>query len=372
MRRFLQLFASSALSVVAAQAFGSPPTEKALLEWLRQERELALIHPDFTGAEISYTIEHHPTWCAPEALASLRRETAGRPDHPGRFDVEACDRYLRDGPSLEEAVVWSAEPTRWRYSIFHVRPVFSFAYFDAAKTGETLWSLTAERLTVYDDKHPAPPGRAVDHVASSIKAEIGSFVHGPLWMFYEPAMLAKPSVRIDDDGWEVAATSESGVSARAAGSWDAALARGFVDSVEYSTPGAGGETFRCTSTGWHADEVLGTWVAERVENHYQRPIGKKVLILNSVIRCDDKRLEAALAVPDLSRPDPIRGPLTITRVDDFRGRGVAPQSVSLAGARPRTLLESLATLRVEWIAAGVLVVSVVGLFLYRKHQGGAL
>ena len=123
----------TAVLVVPSEAWGqtADDTLARLKSWLDRAWEEAQTLPSISDASLRWRVEDRfvPTQAE---LDALRKEVAGRPDHPKRPQLNIYERRLRDGPDVVHYELWLDGEDRWRLNTNFPPGFLDGGYIDTA------------------------------------------------------------------------------------------------------------------------------------------------------------------------------------------------------------------------------------------------
>lgn len=341
-------------------------SETELLAWLESELERAVAYPDIEGVSVSFGELFHPKMSSTDRT-QLRQQVADRPDHPGRHELRAEERRAGVGPDVRSWTIWSVSQDRWR-----INQTLSYQsnlpYVDRVRRGRDGWMLTSEYLAVVDTANP-PSGRDIGASEGLIRAYLDDFLFGGLGAG-APQAARLEDAAIQDGGWTVTRVHASASGARIAiwfrGRWDSNAGRGFVEQKRIDdSPALDAIGSSQTYSDWGRDERLGRWVCRRVDKHDSRGTLTESLVFQNSSTFTRDEFDRMTRIPDPAGADPIRGPVTIRTVNDFRETPAKWQTISSGrvedsgrftpGRRP----SAVPWRRVGWGTAAVILTALV-------------
>ncbi len=364
----------SVASAAAQEASGRRPVGE-VERWLRDRwcagRECK---PDGDG--YLFLRVEHPAEAPLEEVQRVLRETEGHPDHPQREWAKRQLARHEDGPEVEEVAFWRLGG-RWRYNQTNLLADGSqWLWVDSISTPDLVWSLSARDLHIADPRRP-PSGKGDWYRNPDIALELlatacWDLLHGHLGTTSPES--AKPDIRVVEDG----------------AGWIASVRRrGGFEWRFRIVPSQSSEPFQVRSMESYRTDDDGTVLSGRYvlsEEMVETPWGAahrfaewvndKGMVWRRYILVaagDDlpADVESYFKLPAVDGTDPIRGPVTFTRIFDYRpehgrltelDRGVVTASRPLRGAPG----SGLGIRVVGWIAAGVIAALLVFLRLRRR------
>jgi hypothetical protein len=180
-------------------------------------------------------------------------------------------------------------------------------------------------------------------------------------------------IEVDGGRWFVDTSRDQFGTIRFAGDWDDASSRGMVAEMRIvrATASPSEEGSRHVMTEWRDDPVLGRPIAHRVEVRHSDDRLRQVFVVESIEVADAAFIDRITAVPEIDAPDPIRGPVSFTTVQDRRSgedrfttidRGAINHG-GAGSALPRG--EAFDWRWVGWSAAGAIGVALIVLRIRR-------
>lgn len=312
-------------------------------------------------ARLQYRQTIHATM-SDGAFAQLSSSIQGRPDHPDRLRVE-IEARRRERPDVVDIDIWSDGSSRWRFG----RTDHSQGFWaDVVLDGGIAWSHTAGSLTIIDASDP-PPGRDLASTGAEIEGALRAIVLGDL---------GAPGVVLEAGE---AASSESTPAAVFVAQYPSGLRREIL--ARRSHPGGRWltESWRTVASsradtighqrrfeGWQFSEILGDWIASRVETRSGDGRLIETLELVAVSSPTDAELADVLRPPPAGGQDSLRGATTFGSVFDFRPSTPIVTTIEPGGSvSSRTLPGTSATAAaawrlVGWIVAGLLGAALIG------------
>lgn len=356
----------------AAQPVSTDDMQIGTLAWFEQEWDRANEYPLARNIVVSYSVEM-PTEIDAQGLSQLRRDVEGKPDHPDRIRLLIEERRHANGSDINHCEVWSQGTGRWRYNTNH--PYLSEgSYFDAASTEKVIWGLANQQLTILDPDETPPPGRDFGSLESQFRWHLAAMLHGLVGSGGRADSMHPTESSIDGDRWTAQAQKEDGTFAvKYRGRYIASEQRIEID--DRTVVHASNESFignRAVFSEWLFDDVLKRHVARKVA--YLEPSGRpsRIFTFHDARTTTDAEFRKVTGLPQLSKPDPIRGQITVPSIVDLRPRHeqityvaengvttVEPLPASLRSGPPRSLRV------VGWVLAGSLIVLFLVLRLKR-------
>jgi hypothetical protein len=350
----------------------SPPTEGELREWVAAEWKAAREFPPIAGRCIRWRVEW--TYVPPEPeLIALEDAVRGRPDHPGRADLDRFLRRRAGTPDTWRYGLWAGGPGHWRLNLDTNDP--ALPYHDVVVTPRHAWGMSGKQLAVVDPRKGYPPGYSYSTDEGAFRDELGFLLFGGLSRWSD---LEVVSVTTSNNGWVLSARAGGSIGLTYSGHWDESLGRNFIDrlGVESREPLPSGFGDRFEFLDWRLDEPLGRWVSGRVNESTATGGLMRVLVFEGASPFDNATLDRLTAVPAIDSVDPERGPVTFRAVHDFRPE--EPVVQGRVGDAIVTTPESQLpreqyrrwTRRLGWVATGLMTAGLLTLIVRRR--AGAL
>jgi len=361
----------AALGLLAVLLWGAPSavgqTAAEVERWFRQE--LARAATPLAGLkniQLTYRVEKPSELTAAE-LAEVQREIAGKPDHPKRMIAERSERRLRDGDETERYTLYLRSPDEWRVG----HDYLGTKYFDCAAVPGLVWGFSNGQLTLLDPAGGFPPARDYRELGITPKNDVARLRFGGLDLAHRWG-LQITSASPQDGRWRLLASNDVGVELEFIVEWPAEVGRGFVRSVRpIKLSPNNGAVSNSEFDGWTFRRELGDWTAEK-EHRTLNGRRLSATVLESVHVITDAQVTELLAPPAINGTDPVRGPVTVSSVFDYR-----PAEQKMTVIRDgSTLVEPLRaqgpggpdSRYVSWLGWGVLAV-LVALFLFVRLRG---
>ncbi|RLE17087.1 MAG: hypothetical protein DRJ50_14490, partial [Actinobacteria bacterium] len=337
--------------------------------WFHQERAHASEIFDLHGLQFRYAIEHRDI-PSKESLEQMRAAVVGRPDHPLRRDIETFDRRLRNGPDVTECSVW-LDSDLWRWN-----RTFGFGngpeFIDIAAGDGVTWSLSPDQLNIAD-RGAAPPGYAYDESITTIRRDLGQLLNGSIGIGVD-SEAEITDFSVSKDRWRCRIERGPEWAVVLEGHWSAQSGRGFVDILRYQQNRSSdyvGATIEFLS--WRFESKENRWIAGEVVERDRTGRSTRVLVFRNVAGQDTIDVSTLVKPPVLGEPDPVRGFVRVSRVEDHRKKIGQEISIGSDGnitdRRPTVYGKSSRVVRlVGWTVLVALICGFVGLRLYRGKQ----
>lgn len=346
-------------------------------KWFDRAWSEAQVFPAFERASLAWRTEDHET-LPREELAALKREVAAHPEHPARDMVPQMERHAAGHPTVIRFELFSLGSDSWRYNTTFESGEFN----DAVRTPRSTWWMSRESLKILDPSEVdgSDPEQAMGSLERQFMSPLGKLLHGYMSIGRTAGLRPGP-LAVDGDRWKVRTLVEPGTPAEQRlvvefqGRWDSASARGVVERVTTVENG-----YRPQFVGryhefkdWSFVESLGRWVARSAEEH--GPDG--TLVRATTFEGSDALpaggFAAVTAVPDIGKPDVLRGGVSFKYVGDYNRREiraldqdgvvVTTKMESGPGNRARSLRDALRW--AGWAMIGG--VGALGFFVLRRR-----
>jgi len=326
--------------------------------------------PDLGDGSFSWRLEF---WDLPEnpraELSKLREQVEGRPDHPGRREIERIEAALAGSPHALKRRLWARDVGHWRLNIDYRLG----GYADTAAAGDTLWQLSHSELMIGTEENKP----AVETIATqrySFWPEINRLIFGGL-SHGVISGIRPGELTWDGEEWRVplrfGPADEPSYEAVLVGRWDEGRERGFVERQillgSAVQPAAVGTEYRYSD--WRYVSEMDRWIAGRVED--VSPEGKvlRAYVFESWDPGRDGDFERVLAVPSPDSPDPVRGELTFTRLVDYRRNALREREGAgeqFAETVPLERRGGAWRNWLGWVSAAGLAAGLIALYLHRR------
>lgn len=361
-------------AAVAQEASGLQPVSE-VEQWIRQRWCAGQgCIPDGDGY-LSLRVEHPPE--APlEEVQRVLRETEAYPDHPQREWAKRQLARHEDGPEVEEVAFWRVG-RKWRYNQTNLFADGSqWLWIDSVSTPDLVWSLSARDLHLADPRRPPSgkgdwyrnPDLALEMLASACR----DLLHGHLGT--QSPDPEQPEIRVVEDGagWIASVRRRGGFEWRyriePSNSGEPFQVR-WMESYRTDDDGTvlSGRyvlSDEMVDTPWGPAHRFAEWIDER------GMVRRRYILVDAGEDLPDD-VESYFKLPAVDGADPIRGPVTFTRIFDYRPghgrlteveRGVVTASRPLRGAPG----SGMGLRVIGWIAAGVIAALLVFLRLRRR------
>jgi len=362
---------------VQETALASEPTPEAVRAWLDQELSSASKVPDLSGHSVTWRVE---LWYVPppEELERMRKDIAGKPDHPDRQTLECYEQALKKKPYTTRYRLWSHGTGNWRYNSEWGYGNDLNHYWDKTLTPRNTWMLLEESLEVFEHDSSFRGGADLPSLESSFGPELETMFCAHLSTLSK-AGFTRGVTTVAGNTWRVVFTKDvRGSKARAeiafSGRWDDAQGRGFVEEERIvSSPDAASVGRLTRYKEWSKEASLDRFVAYRVEQYTPENRLDRVTVFEEAKAEEEGEFDRVTAIPPTDGSDPVRGKTTFTRITDHRtnrqsivapGRGVE----SSARLPVQTAVGSIWQRRLGWIVSGCLVMGLVVMAVYRRKK----
>ncbi|MBL8999565.1 MAG: hypothetical protein JNK25_00345 [Phycisphaerae bacterium] len=253
-------------------------------------------------------------------LAYLERETAGKPDHPLRHDLEVTRRARTHGGLWQSTTIYLYGPNSWRFCLDDRDGRGTF--LDAVEHHRLSWQLNPRLLAITDPTNPRGsfrPASMKETWARELRFVFGAGLGPCVLSEKHPNRVTRGTFEIHLDiggGMIVRALGElqhdETVVVRETRVIECPMAPDFVGERRAF---AGGTTF----------QSCGLFGYTRVERS-RTPGQPDARLVNFAVAPISHPAEDVLALPTPGREDPIRGPVSQVRVIDERGDSIKTRS----------------------------------------------
>ncbi len=307
-------FVGLATALAACPALGD--LDKATVtKWL--EARLAESQTDWylPGLRVEYVVEW-PSHLTAQAAAELAEAVKGKPDHPGRDELRQYNWERTNGPTRARMTYWFQEDGLWRHNSDQTS-VDGASFGDEAVAGQSTWRLSAAQINI----RPANGGASTTSTAPQLVLYARESLKA-LWFasLYsnEPDPSRVYDVRISGLGWSARVEFASKYRLLVEGTTHDGEVAVVSTLVEHSVaPDWIGVrwTFGDWITETRSGRVVPTRYEERAANGRLRYRVSQV----AFVPVERAEVVALAALPDVKKPDPVRGELTtVQTVNDWR------------------------------------------------------
>lgn len=319
----VSLYSPTVVSVHASVEQGRDATRERVRSWV--EAELGRIRAaEYADVYFKWTATTFPP--QPADLDRLRQEVGNLPDHPRAGELKRLSALQASAGAIQVNEAWIGSDGRWR-----VNYTFSqggLNYLDAAQTGVGVrWQLIPDSLTIEDPRSPS--GQSLDSAKATALAAISRLDSRGLgqvalvgdWKFHIADGAA-------DDEWLIATEGANG-RGQALLKWNDVKSEGSI--VETKVKYAFQVSANMTRTEPTPEFEFRGRRLPRAMTCYSESTGVLPIRLELVEVRDMPSVELAhvVALPDPTSSDAVRGPLRVTKVNDYRP-GVS-QSIDAGG-----------------------------------------
>lgn len=306
--------------------------------------------------DIRWRVENHTVPPA-DVLARLRYEVPRAVRHPERATLEMYERHLAGHPDVVHRRFIAGEPGNWRLNEGE-----GDGFIDAVRSKSTAWTMTGNSLTLMDPGN-LPPGEDAASINANLTTHLGLLCTGGLTAG-SVSDLAPEGFEYRDGRWSARGRRRNAQSphqefvVRFEGTFNPAEGTGTADRVTVVANGYQPEAvgaYRVVA-GWHTS-ASGTTIARQAEIYNARGTLDYRIVLEDDQPADVTLVKAALAIPDESRPDPLRGLDRFEEVRDLRGgyevvqQGGRDTVIPATGAGTRGALLRMT----GWIGGGMVI-----------------
>ncbi len=348
--------------------------EERVQAWLEQTMNLReVIRSGDEGIRLDYIVEHR--YVPPrEEVESLRREIAGKPEHPQRARLAGIERRLRGEFPTTEYAIWLLG-REFRCSMTQ-RGERGLA-LDSVIAGTGAWAMNPVSLHVADVPGALGIGfRSVESFEVEL-ADALLLLNGGLDESRERGVALYLS-KTEPGRWSAEGRADSsGTQTRiaASGAWDDFHGAGTVERVTITVDAEGVEKYTTlySASGWRFEPAIGRMIAGEAERRFGLQVDRRVQLV-SADAITTEEFRRATAVPKPDGVDVLRGPVTFRAVEDVRAGhtrrfAVAEDRDALVPSPGRTPAQARNELRtVGWVIAGCIVVALVLLRARSAHR----
>ncbi len=309
-----------------------------------------------------------------DELELIRERIKDRPDHPNRALLRQYERRVagKDFRDLHLAIL---SPDSCRFS--DTRDAEPSNYFDCVLTPTARWSMSAASLSVLNPAVEPPSARDYRVAVHAGKDQIASLASGGLSSLRGKTIRVE-SWRNEGDRWEAKFTAEKDgrvFRGRGAGRWSSEASDRTVNELTLDITFSG-QTARveCAAKDWKPHAAAGMMMAGTYSETTSGRIPASIeIVLNEVEPLSTEAFADLARIPTIAGRDPIRGQVTFTNFDDYRGMEAQFHSVDQDGnvtTVPQSQHPSVIVLgRYRLMGWVVLSCLVAGLVLLRIRAG---
>ncbi|MBL8764136.1 MAG: hypothetical protein JNM07_07695 [Phycisphaerae bacterium] len=357
------------LALAASSRAGAQNTPEFEAWWKRLSAGKAA-GPNVDHVKIHY---RRTQYYEPPDLAELERLRAlvkDKPEHPAREQVYEMERRLKDpSPDVGECVMWRLNG-RWRWSTTGK----DGAYDDSVWDRNHAFQLMPNHLRVLDPRRASRPGSPyqINLLEQTLMVDSSAFVDGGLtsWLASWPDTVFSRELNASGTRWKGVGTASGrrgALRVEASGTWDAAAGWGTIDRYTSRIVDAKGEVsldeaIELSDWRFVPELQLGMAATSLEKNGDGFIKTRRELIEASGFT--DAEFDALTAIPSADRPDPYRGPLPFTQVENFLG--ATPEVTDNTGApiAPDAKLQEERTYQSRmrwagWALGGLLLIGLI-------------
>ena len=322
----LRGWAVCVLCLAVLPAFGQ--SREQIDAWLKAEWDALPSAPspffDLDGAGLCYVVERYVEG---EELVALQRRVEGHPDHPDRTLLEDSLKRHRGEPFGTQYCVYSDGPGRWRINREFLGRSRDGAprYWDMVVMPDSQWMMLPGTLVVHSPTAPPPQGQDLPGEERSTGPILDRLLTGGLAAAKGLGLRLGDVQLLSDNRFRVAASrrdvpEQQQLTLEYIGRWDAERGRGFIESRTLVQngykPDSTGETY--SMRDWRFVPEIGRWAAGFIAwAPAQGALGHRVRLIGG-LEGDPDTLQRITRVPEIDGSDPLRGPVTATRLVDHR------------------------------------------------------
>ncbi len=359
-------------STIGAQTPAGPSSEQ-ILEWYKSQVDQASKPLKFNGFSLTWD-SHLYTMMSDDELAQMKRDVEGKPDHPGRMQLQLHDQAKSRGFVLNQHQLFANGKDQWRYNFSQV----GLYYTDSVLSRSASWRTTPTEIHLYspaDSLSGADPRLTVRHDENVFAIDVDRVLFG-LAGAMRRVGATEITVTVPGDNWKLTASSPTVVNGRSvvsyevAGDWDNQAQRGCVRSVRNVTyPSAEWEGDTEAFDAWIIDPKHDIWYCPKVSISKQN--GRKYRSVENITLpgLPEGGFPAVIVPPTHGGSDAVRGKYTQSVVTDYpRGKRTEYNKDGSAHSSALELIE-LSDSRWRWLRpfGWVLFALIIGAgVLYRQ------
>lgn len=327
--------------------------------------------PDLKDLTVRWRVDH--LYVPDQAeLDNLRRTVPGHPDHPRAGDLAAYEAALRGEPIQMRRYLLMRSRERWRFG----RDLTQTEYIDVVVDGANRWELTPSVLRILPGEGSADDGQDPTADMHIFWPELGRLLNGGFALGAQTGLVPQKPTVSGDGKWGFLATKgerpEQTFTVRYTGTYDPPTQSVLPATTEIVALGARPESVgnKTVFRGWKWRPALGAWACDEATQYMPDGRPDRRLVLESIDH--DATFNAAVAMPKATSDDALRGPVTYTRIIDFRSNEIADVAT---GEKAKFVVQSERqsarnTARwLGWTAAAAIVVTLGLIRLQRRLRG---
>lgn len=304
--------------------------------------------------------------------AKLRAEVAGKPEHPGRGELNLYDRQIKSPRAIFSDSILAFRGGEWRAST--LSSTAQGRYNDRAWTKDAAFELDPEWLLVTDPSHSAPDYSRFGQQSSDNSFRVSYLLATGLtgWAGSKPVDVVP---KVNGPAWaaEGSFARSDGATIRliARGNWDLGTQRGTVNEVEGRISlRAGGEPLivRSVASDFRYEPEIDWMVPRTVTSFAPNGMPEWEFQFQSVRQLDKAEFAKLVKLPRAGELDAVRGSVEFKKVTDTRGTISAVDGSPNGSVEARTVADGKPDRSYRWLGwalGGSLLLVFVGLRLRR-------
>lgn len=270
--------------------------------------------------------------------------------------IAESERRTKNGPDTIESTLWFAGDSLWRTAVD--QSDFAEKYMDQGVGGGASWMLT-QRSMELRSLNAEPRGPFEGQLAIGL---VRAFISQGLTQVFDPSAPIELKTLRSDEEWLLEFSGAAG-SGRVAGTWDAEGSPE-IREITYLDPAGGPPLQRVVVSGVVFDSALDSPRATRLELH--SPYSNVTIGWSGTAPISKEEVARRAAPPDPTGADPVRGELSVTRVNDLRGDVAVIRTNEgdddWSTVTQRQVASDFAWLRrLGWAMASLIVIVILGL-----------
>lgn len=366
---------AAALGGFASQCPGQ--TVDTFEQWWAKISAIRKEGPDVDLLKLHYKIEIFSPPPTLDEISELEKKVKGHPEHPDLIRLKDMQRRLRDpSPYAVENSMWRLNG-RWRWNTTEANN----AFFDSAWDKDHAWQLHPDFVRILDPRRAATSPFRIDLFVGTLMNDSAAFINGDLGSFVE-MMTASFAPKRSNDGksWvaKVENTDSSGAvnSLDAKGTWDPVAGWGTIEQVRWVSRPKEGQTQGEIRElrGWRFSPQLHLGMASDSRELDLDGTMKKRYTLIEAVGFSESEFDRLLQIPTADTPDPSRGQLTFSRIEDYSSLEpvVRDRDGKPAGATAPMVAARSAVSHMRWagwaVGASVVLIIVVLRITIRRRM----
>jgi len=308
----------AALGVLLVLCSGAPAFADEREDWVRSAIARAAAFQSEASLRIQFETRSLRK-ASQREMTELRARVEGLPAHPDRVRLGELERIEERGEDVRVHTLWW-DKGRFRLSR-HAAVDPEISYSESVDVGDSGWTMTPQHLYILGPFETRPRAHSVRISGTSAMYEFESLAFP---MLSDLAKAKDLAVETNQPArWRAAGTIQTPVGERfivVAGSWSEERRAGLVERADVflpanrSTPAS---TVMVSKHEWI--DPLGSFIgSEATTIEDGTPTRRATLI--SVTPLDAAEFRSIVRTPAIDGTDPIRGKVTFTQYNDYRGR----------------------------------------------------